>query len=191
MGGLNIIIDDIQKDALALQGEILHEANQEATQLREEEMKKIEEFKIAWREETEKEIESMLHRGQSTALLQKRKMILEAKGSIIQELIDGALEELCQMDDKDYNPFILSMVKKNALPKPGVIIFSNQDVKRITDSLRQELNQYQLTLSEETREIKGGCILLYEDIEVNCSFEACVEAFRESLQDKVHALLCE
>lgn len=191
MSGLNKIIDDIQKDALTLQEEILQKAKEEAAQYREEELKKIEELKVSLKSETENEIDSVLQRGKSTALLQERKLILNAKGTIIQELIEDSLEKLYAMEDKEYFSLVLSMVKNNVLPMEGKIIFSKKDVARVTDSLINELNQYQLTLSEETREIKGGCILQYKDIEVNCSFEAYVQAFRESLQDKVHALLCE
>ena len=43
----------------------------------------------------------------------------------------------------------------------------------------------QLTLSEETRPIQGGFIMLNGDIEINCTFETLVRMQRESLERDV------
>ena len=42
-----------------------------------------------------------------------------------------------------------------------------------------------LTLAEETRNIKGGFIMLDGDVEVNCAFETLVRLQREKLEKEV------
>ena len=42
-----------------------------------------------------------------------------------------------------------------------------------------------LTLSEETRPIQGGFILVDGDVEVNCAFETLVRLQREKLEKEV------
>ena len=42
-----------------------------------------------------------------------------------------------------------------------------------------------LTLSEETRNIRGGFIMLDGDVEVNCAFETLVRLQRERLEKEV------
>ena len=46
-----------------------------------------------------------------------------------------------------------------------------------------------LTLSEETRPIKGGFIMVDGDIEVNCAFETLVRLQREKLEKEVAGVL--
>ena len=46
-----------------------------------------------------------------------------------------------------------------------------------------------LTLDEAPRDIDGGFVLIYGDIEENCSFEALFDAQKDRLQDEVRALL--
>ena len=46
-----------------------------------------------------------------------------------------------------------------------------------------------LTLSEETRPIRGGFIMVDGPVEVNCAFEAMVRAQREQLEKPVAEIL--
>lgn len=46
-----------------------------------------------------------------------------------------------------------------------------------------------LTLSEQTREIRGGFIMSDEDVEVNCAFETLVRMQREKLEKEVADIL--
>ena len=46
-----------------------------------------------------------------------------------------------------------------------------------------------LTLSEETRPIKGGFIMVDGDVEINCAFETLVRLQREKLEKEVANLL--
>ena len=90
------------------------------------------------------------------------------------------------------------MIKKYALPKKGEIIFSHADKNRLPANLEAELSSIlsdiqgaELLISNETRKLDGGFILVYGDIEENCSFEALFMAAKESLQDKVYKFLFE
>ena len=46
-----------------------------------------------------------------------------------------------------------------------------------------------LTLSEETRPMKGGFVLVDDDVEVNCAFETLVRLQREKLERDVARVL--
>ena len=48
-----------------------------------------------------------------------------------------------------------------------------------------------LTLSEETRDIKGGFIMVDGDVEINCAFETLVRLEREQMEKKVADALFE
>ena len=46
-----------------------------------------------------------------------------------------------------------------------------------------------LTLSEETRNIRGGFIMVDEDVEINCTFETLVRLEREKLEKEIAQIL--
>ena len=48
-----------------------------------------------------------------------------------------------------------------------------------------------LTLAEETRDIKGGFIMVDGDVEINCAFETLVRLQREQMEKKVADVLFE
>ena len=82
-----------------------------------------------------------------------------------------------------------ALVKKHAQAEAGKIMFNKKDKARIPASFTKALESYKLTVAEETQEMSGGFILLYGDIEENCSFDALFLQAKEELQDKVRDYL--
>ena len=75
-------------------------------------------------------------------------------------------------------------------------MFSEYDLKRIPNDFEKNLENTlkdiknaALTISKEAAPIDGGFILVYGDIEENCSFKALFNNAKEELQDKVNAFL--
>ncbi len=136
-----------------------------------------------------------LSRAQSAAELQKRKNILVAKQQIIQDMIERAKQSLYSATPEQYFALVLKMASKYTLPQAGEIIFSKKDLARLPAQFEPALNEAVqakgavLRISGETREIDGGFVLVYGDIEENCSFSALLEADHDILQDQVHELL--
>ena len=46
-----------------------------------------------------------------------------------------------------------------------------------------------LTLSEETRPIRGGFVMVDGDVEINCAFETLIQLQREKLEREVARVL--
>ena len=67
---------------------------------------------------------------------------------------------------------------------------SEKDLARMPESFPVELARIaderggKLTVSQETRSMEGGFVLLYNGIEENCSFRAIFDAKRDELQDR-------
>jgi len=198
MTGLEKILKAIEDEAQARADEIISEANKQAEQIlsaaRQE--GELEAGKIA--QKASEEVKSVLSRAESAAVLQERKAILEAKQQIINETIIKARASLSELSDKEYTDILIKLIKRYAHNEVGQIVFSANDKKRLpadfTDRLKQALADKTgaaLTLSEKTADINGGFLLVYGDIEENCSFDALFEAAREDLQDKVNSFLFE
>ncbi len=196
MAELDKIIKHIENDAAAVALAILTDAQSKAEEMiataEEDAQNRCHEIQ----KKTEADIENTLNKADSAALLQERKMILNAKQQFINDVIERAKISLAQLSNEDYFNMIKKMIKKYALPKKGEIIFSQSDIKRLPANFEADLPTIlsekegaELLVSDETRKIDGGFILVYGDVEENCSFEALFLAAKESLQDKVYKFL--
>lgn len=196
MTGLEKILKHIEDSASAKAGKLIDEANKKAEEIirtaQAEGDKKLADIKSR----SERDIKASMDRGESAAMLQEKKIILETKQQIINEIIDDARDSLLKLPDGEYFDTILKMVQKYSLPQAGEIAFSADDRKRMPDKFEKAVSDAlagkkgaSLKILNEAKEIDGGFILIYGDVEENCSFEALFSAAREKLQDKVGALL--
>lgn len=198
MTGLEKILQAIEADATAYADAVLSKAKLEADEIissaKIEAEKKCSEITA----KSERDCKSVISRAESSAQLQEKKVILDAKQQIISSVIANAKNSLINLPDADYFGKILQMVKKHTLAMSGAILFSEKDKKRLPKDFDQRLKDAlsekvgaSLTISEQTRNLDGGFILVYGEIEVNCSFDALFSAAKDDLQDKVNALLFE
>lgn len=148
------------------------------------------------RAETEEKAAAIVEHAKSGAALKHRQAMLAAKQELIAEMISDAKNSLLQMDDESYFAMLLKLAVKSAWPSAGSILLNERDLARAPKDLQARLNTAlqavpgaALTLSDETRSIDGGFVLVYGGIEENCSFEAMFYDKREALQDKVQELL--
>ncbi len=194
MTGLEKIIFDIEDEAKAAADTILQTAKNEAEAIIEQAKADSAEKSSAIAQQSEIAVKDYLTRANSAAELQKRKSILNAKQQIINEVIDKAQQSLYALSEEEYFSTIIRMIEKFALPQKGEIIFSAQDLKRFPKGFEAKIKEAagtkaELTISEETRDISGGFVLVYGGVEENCSFSALFDSVQETLQDKVHEIL--
>jgi V/A-type H+-transporting ATPase subunit E len=129
-------------------------------------------------------------------VLFRSKLLLDTKQTIINEIIGKARKRLAELSDDEYTDMILSMVKKYSHNKKGRLVFPRSDQKRLTKDFPEKLNAIlsqkqgaSLDIEEEALSFEGGFLLIYGDIEENCSFDALFAEERDELQDKVNSLL--
>ena len=82
---------------------------------------------------------------------------------------------------------------KNVSPElPGAITDSKMGAfvgKVVNTAAAQIAGTARLTLSEQTRPMRGGFVMVDEDVEVNCTFETLVRLEREKLEREVANVL--
>ena len=61
--------------------------------------------------------------------------------------------------------------------------------KVVNTAAAQIAGTARLTLSEQTRPMRGGFVMVDEDVEVNCTFETLVRLEREKLEREVANVL--
>lgn len=130
----------------------------------------------------------------SMADMEGRRSLLAAKQELLGRAFDRALEQLCALSDKDYADLLAALAVKAARTGREKVILSQKDRSRIGKAAVTAANEKlgskgNLTLSEETRPIKGGLILSDGAVEVNCSFETMLRMEREAMSGEAAAVL--
>jgi len=116
----------------------------------------------------------LISRRESVADLDARKMQLAAKQEVIEDSFAKALDKLQNIDVKDYVSLIISQLGdyKNGT---GEILLNKADLEKVGAALKKELKGTNLTVSDETADIKGGFILKQGNVSYNSSLEMLLE----------------
>lgn len=195
MAGLDKIIGEIHAESDGLIREVLDRAQKEAAQIRSEAEKKAGDSVERIRRESDARLADSKSRAQSAAALTKRQLLLQEKQNLIGEVLEKAKETFLALPEAEYFDTLLALLKKNALSEQGEILLNERDRKRLPADFEKKAEEAAkakggfLRISEKTREIDGGLILVYEGIEQNCSVDALFETNIEMLQDKIQNIL--
>lgn len=127
------------------------------------------------------------------AKMQARRDILATKQELIGRAFDLALEKLLELPEKEYVALLSDLAVKASSTGKEAIIFSQKDRTRygktVVTQANEKLGGGHLTLSEQTRPIKGGLILQDSQVETNCSFEVLIHLQRNTLSAEVAQVL--
>ena len=193
MTGLEKMKSQILEEAHTCAEKILEDTRKEADEILAQAKKRAEAECSRISQNAEEEVKNLAERSESSCALQRRKALLEAKQEIISEVLEKAYETLVSADETTYFGMLRKMLYKYVLPEEGEI--SKEDLEKMTPGFEEEIKGIAkekggaLTVSKETRNVKGGFVLVYGGIEENCTFKAMFHSQKDELSDKVHSLL--
>lgn len=194
MNGIEKIIDRISGDAQREIDQVLAQARAEAA-----------EITAKYQAQAQAEADEILTRGEkaaaergerlaSVAQLECRKEVLRAKQEVIDEAFQLAMDKLVALPQAEYVALLVDLAVQAATKGTEKLIFSPADRAQVGKAVVMGANQKlgdkgQLTLSEETRPMKGGFILSDGRVEVNCTFDTLVRLQRGTLSTQVADVL--
>lgn len=194
MNGIEKITQRIDEEAQAEIDRILSEGASAAAQIEER-----------YRTQGAKEAADRKARGEQTAAeqeerlvsvaqLEARKTALAARQEMVDRAFDLALERLCAMPDDVYAETVARLLTKAAPDGRGQVLFSSEVRERIGPTAVEKANALlgaagHLTLSADTRKLRGGFVLVNGSVEVNGSFETLVRLGRGTMAGEVAKLL--
>lgn len=192
MTGLEKMVSQIVDEAKAEAESRVKAAQEEADKIVSEAKAEAEKLIGQSLEQSETDAANYLERVKSSAGLQRRTVILQAKQEVIAAVLEKAYTSLNTMDEKAYFEMIRKMLEKFTLSESGEIYFSAADLNRLPAGFEKEISDIaakkggSLTLKKESKEIENGFILVYGGIEENCTFRALFNTQKDALQDKIH-----
>jgi V/A-type H+-transporting ATPase subunit E len=130
----------------------------------------------------------------SAAQMESRKAALAAKQELVDEAFRLALERLCSLPDDRCVGTLTALLLRAAPDGRGEVVFSAADRERVGAAAVAAANaalgeKGRLTLSGETRAIRGGFLLVCGNVEVNCTFETLVRLQKGKIAGEVARIL--
>ncbi|MCL1940298.1 MAG: V-type ATP synthase subunit E [Synergistaceae bacterium] len=185
--GLSDIKKKIEAEAQEEVKGILSKAEQEATRLKDDTKKKVEETKKQYSERFEKERPEILRRREIVANLDVARIQLGTKQDLIGKSFEEALSILANLPQDRYLGFVHDLLKK-AVDTGNEVVFVGGAENNITQDWLNEFNSKNntsLTMSNDKLPIKGGFVLKNGRIDTNCSFDMLVKWIRDDIESEV------
>ncbi len=195
MAGIDKMKDQILDEAKASADGKINEAKAQADEIIEQARQEALKSQESISKKSENDVATYKERVESSADLQRRTRILEAKQQMISDVIDKAYESISTMDTEDYFSMLQKLLEKYALPEEGEVFLSTADVERMPAGFEEAAAKIaadkggSLTVSKEGRKIENGFILAYGGIEENCTLSAMMDDKRDDMTDLVQNIL--
>ena len=193
--GLDKIITRILEQAAAQAAEEERIANEEAERILAAARKEAAGIVSAAEEKAAAASAAYAERRRNTDEQQRKLALLKVRNAMIDEVLEEAHGQVLALDDEAYFAMILKLLAERAVAGEGELRMNARDLSRMPQDLEARAQQTAaaaggtVRIAAEPAEIDGGFILVYGDIEENCSLSAVFSARREEFRDRVHEIL--
>ena len=191
MTGIEKIITKIEEDCNAICEDIISRAQVEAQAILDNAQIEAEKAKDEAIAAVKNKCKTDIELSKSKAEHEHKKAILATKISIINETIDESINKLKNLPDSDYFNVITMLIKRYAQNGCGVLRFSKKDLNRLPQDFEASLNGMfmdsgkSFVVSNESINIDGGVVIVYNDVEQNCTFNSLLNASLDEIKDEL------
>ena len=189
MSGLDKIVEEIRRQAEAEAAEIMKSADEYCDNYMKDVHKSVQEEVDKFNKKALAKRTLYDEKTRSGGEFMERNAMLKARQQCINEVIDKALEKIKNLPVEEYFELIKKILKANVQSQDGIMKLSQNDLNRILADFEKEVNQIAvenkgtLKVSKEASDIKDGFVLVYGDIEENCTFKALFNTNIDKLKD--------
>ena len=186
------ITSKIISESSELKEKTLSEARAQSDAVLAEARKKAEDMVEDSRKRGVEEKEKIISRRKSVADIDCRKVFLAKKQELIGQCFDRAVDDIIAMD-KDRYTELLTALGTNSGMTGGQLIFNENERaaigQKVVDALNSRIEGGSFSLSEETRPLRGGYMLMCGQTFINNTIEALVEEARPELTAEVAKMM--
>ena len=192
MSNIGNLTSKILKDAEVKRDNILAVAEEEKAKILNKKKDEAKTLEATMLEKAKSEAETRKERVISSAELKARNEKLQAKQTVIKEVFEKAVEELCKLGKDEYLKFIKDGVTSLTVTGDENLILNAEGQKLVDEAFVKSINDEvsakgkgNIKLSSTVGNFKGGFILEKDGIEINNTFEALVESMKEEMELEV------
>ncbi|MDD4606771.1 MAG: V-type ATP synthase subunit E [Patescibacteria group bacterium] len=180
---LQNIIQKIQQETQAEIKKIEAETKKTTKELETEYQTKIEAKKKILLDAKKQQLEKLADQELFQNKLKNNAQILEKKRKTIDQVYKMALDELLELNDKQYIELISQLIYDLPELENGQIQPAKNKVKLTQQALNQSQRNFELI--EENEKIKGGFIFVSPKINIDNSFEQIIKRAQQETEEKI------
>ena len=191
MNGKDAIISKIINDSEALAKGILEEADIKVVSLIDSANTLAKDYRDKTAPQIENEKKAIIKRKESVADIEVKKIILNAKREMIDNIFSTAEEKINKMKSGDYLKFIKLLIEKYAQDGDKVII-CKKDADIINDKFINEIaaeKKIDLMLSGTFGDFTGGIILSSKNFDKNLTLKTLLRQIKEKNITEIAGIL--
>ena len=194
MTGLEKITGKIEQDSAEKCESIILAAQKLAKEMNEQAIAEGERLISEAGEDAKMQAKDKIRIAESGARQKARQIILAARVEAINEAMTAGTKAVKDMPAAEYFDSLASLAFKHANEGHGKMCFSKSDLKRLPESFETKLNEAlkekgaTVSISTDPVAIDDGFILVYGDIEMNCTFDALLDSSLDELKEKIATL---
>lgn len=193
MTGLENILNQITGEAQREADEQISTAKAQAEKVLEDARAQAETASKTILADGERRAQEIRDRAASSAELTRRNAMLTFKQQVIRETVEKARAALETAPDSAYFQLLARLAGKYANPGKAQLRLSRRDLDRLPADFEAKVQaaapQAEITLSREPAQIDSGFLLVYDGIDVNCTFQAIFEDAEGEMRDTLSRLL--
>ena len=122
---------------------------------------------------------------------------MSEKQNIIEDVFNNVLENVLNLNDKNYHKFIKKLILDNIEKGDETIFIGNSNKSKISKEFIKDINKElkingkkgELKLSPVYLPIKGGIIIGFGNIQKNVSLELLIKKVREESEMEINKIL--
>lgn len=189
MSGLDRIIEKINADSLASCRDIADQAQKRAQDIVSDADERAEQVYAEIIADAKKKAQSIMTMSEANVSGIARRAELSAKVEAVDAAIEAAYDAMCDMGADEYFAALEKLAVRNAGKGEGELRLSKRDLDRVpsgfADRINAALTDGSVKLSGQSADIDNGFILVYGDIEMNCTFRALINEQKDIVREKV------
>ena len=195
MTGTEKIVGRIKLDSAQKCENMIAQARQQAAQITEKAAAEGEALSGGANEIAKNQADEIIRMAVSAAQQKAGQIILAARIEALNEALNAAAGSFRDMPADEYFSALSALAIKNAMPGTGEMRLSERDLKRLPPQFEAKINE---SLTEKVSSVKiggepaaidDGFILVYGDVEINCTISALIEASRDELKEKICGII--
>ncbi len=194
---LSTIIQKIDTEAGASRQKILAQANAEVERILQQAHIEAEQEAADILQRADNDLQSFTQKQTAAAQLQSRNQKLENRQRLLNDVRVRALERILACDDTQFAAIMKTVLLSVAEVQTGEIIpaeadaalFSKEFLADINAELEQQKRTLHYTLLSQASAIPRGCIIDFQDFEMNYSLENILAGLWEQMKHEVSAQL--
>ena len=197
MNGIAKIISHISAESDGECQAILDEASKKCDEMRAQYEKAASDEYDKITQKGAKDAELHIERLGHVAALEAKKRVLATKQGLVSAAFEQAAQKLAELPEGDMIALLARLSAEASRSGSERIVLNKNDRARLGDAVCTKANETlkaqgrsaKLTLSDKTRDMRGGLILESGDIEVNCSIDTLINQYKNELSSKVAGVL--